>query len=355
MKSETNLTIFMHLYLMWKGEIVDVLRHARCLLLMLCALTLQAWAQHSKFILPAGFKLDPTSKESILTITDQPQDVVIGINFPQAFNPKNKTKLIFFALPNGNSIEWTAGKKTSATDDWHYNIQHIAAQTRFLRANMPNENLILVYLSTRQKSWPAWKKQYPDYAQRIPAIIDSVSNIFKVLKPGLILNSHSGGGSFIFGYLDGVNTIPDNVERIAFIDSDYAYGERYARLFKNWLNTNKQHYLCVLAYNDSVVIYNGKPLVSPTGGTWYRSKLMQTHLAKEFKFTKTADTAFINYSALKGRIQVRLKENPQGLIYHTVQVERNGFIFSCISGTAMERKIGPVYWDKRVYEQFILE
>src|SRR5258708_37963902 len=142
---------------------------------------------------------------------DQPKVVIIRINSPPAFNPNNKTKLIFFALPNGNSIEWTAGKKTSATDDWHYDIQHIAAQTRFLRDNVRDENIILVYLCTRQNSWPAWKKAYPDYAQRIPALIDSVSNLFKVLKPKLILSSHSGGGSFIFGYLDGVKKIPGNV------------------------------------------------------------------------------------------------------------------------------------------------
>lgn len=329
------------------------MRYIGAILLISFSIVLQADAQRSKFILPAGFKQDSVSKESVLTITDQPKDVIIRVNFPAAFNPKNKTKLLFFALPNGNSLEWTAGKKVSANDDWHYDIQHIAAQTRFLRANAPDENIILIYLCTHQKSWPAWKKAYPDYARLIPALIDSVSSLFKVLKPKLILNSHSGGGSFIFGYLDGMKNIPANVERIAFIDSEYGYDEHYGPQLINWLNQSKHHYLCVLAYNDSVVVYNGKPLVSPTGGTWYRSKLMQKHLSKTFQFTAVADTSFISYAALKGRIQFRLKENPQGLIYHTVQVERNGFIFSCISGTSLEKKMGPVYWHKRVYEQFI--
>ncbi len=241
-----------------------IIRYITSVLLIVCG-SWAVYAQRSTFILPPGFIQDTVSKENTLTITDRPRDVVININFPAAFKPKCTTKLIFFALPNGNSIEWTAGKKMLPGDDWHYDIQHIAAQTRFLRANAPEQNVILVYLCTRQKSWPTWKMQYPDYAQRIPKLIDSVTNLFKELKPKIILNSHSGGGSFIFGYLDGLVEIPDIVERIAFIDSDYRYEEYHSLKLAKWLNADKKHYLCVLAYNDSVVVYNGKPLVSPTG------------------------------------------------------------------------------------------
>lgn len=330
-----------------------MLKRSAWILVLLLSFATGTLAQRNSFALPDGFKQGAISNEQELTITDQPRDVIIRINAPGDIDTRKKTRLIFFALPNGNSIEWTAGKKFLAGDDWHYNIQHIAAQTRYLREQEPDHNIILVYLCTRQKSWPAWKKQYPDHAQRIPKLVDSVSGLFKMLKPKLTLNSHSGGGSFIFGYLDGVQNIPDNVERIAFIDSDYGYEERYAPQLKQWLNNSKQHYLCVLAYNDSVVVYNGKPLVSPTGGTWYRSKLMQSHLANGFTFTTTADTAFIVHSALNGRVQFRLKHNPQGSIYHTVQVERNGFIFSCTSGTALEQRIGAIYWKPRVYDRYI--
>jgi hypothetical protein len=75
---------------------------------------------------------------------------------------------------------------------------------------------------------------------------------------------------------------------------------------------NKKHNLVVLAYNDSIVIYNGKPLVSPTGGTWYRSRLMQRKLAEAFPFKTFADTALIDHQALNGRIRIILKENPLG-------------------------------------------
>ena len=42
------------------------------------------------------------------------------------------------------------------------------------------------------------------------------------------------------------------------------------------------------------------------------------------------------YSALDGRLQLLLKENPDHKIFHTVQVERNGFIQAMVSGTTNE-------------------
>jgi len=289
-------------------------------------------------------------------MVDQPKDVIIHINAPadNLIDPKKKTKLIFFTLPNTNSIEWTAGKKMQAGDDWHYDIQHIAAQTRYLRVNMKDFNIIVVYLGTRQQSWPAWKRVYPEYTPIIKGIVDSVYNRFAYLKPQVTLNGHSGGGSFIFSYLDAIAEIPSVIERIAFIDSEYNYHEKYAAMLAKWLKSGKK-YLSALAYNDSVVIYQGKPLVSPTGGTWYRTKMMQKNLSSYFKFKKQSDTSFMHYSALKGRIQFHLKENPGGVIYHTYQVSRNGFIFTNVSGTKDEKRLPFKYWGPLAYSEYILD
>ncbi len=302
-----------------------------------------------------GFVPGTIATESTLTITDDPADVIIHINAPEAslLDPNKKTRLIYFALPNGNSIEWTAGKKMREGDDWHYDIQHIAAQTRYLRKNLTDYNIITVYLATKQKSWPAWKKTYPDYAERIQTLFNSINKRFSNLNPLITLNSHSGGGSFIFGYLDGVKSIPQIVDRFAFIDSDYGYEEKYGIQLASWLKADKNRYLNVLAYNDSVVIYNGKPLVSPTGGTWYRSKLMQSHLAKDFKFRSTTDTGFIRSEALSGRIQFVLKQNPKALIFHTHQVGLNGFIYSNMSGTKEMKKLQFTYFGNQAYNEFI--
>jgi len=291
--------------------------------------------------------------EQELWIKNGHDSVTININAPLHFNKKGETYLVLFALPNGNSIEWTKGKKMKPGDDWHFDIQHIAAQTRYVRNLDKRNNYIVVYLMANQKSWPTWKRTTENSKPKIKNLVDSLSGLFKEYHPKIILNGHSGGGSFIFGFLDAVGKIPDNIERITFLDSDYGYEDSlHTRKFVNWLQ-NKNHKLVVLAYNDSIVIYNGKPLVSPTGGTWYRSRLMQRKLAETFSFKSFADTAFIDHQALSGKIRIILKENPNGLIYHTVQVEKNGFIFSLLSYTKFDRRKYFTYFGDRVYVKYI--
>ena len=296
-------------------------------------------------------------KEEMIRINNPVNKTVIQINLPDSMvrlNPKKKTLLIFFALPNGNSIEWTMGKKMRPGDDWHYDIQHIAAQTRYLRQVMSDRTIIVAYMANELKSWPAWKKEQPNGPLEIKRIVDSITGIFADLKPDIMLNSHSGGGSFLFGYLDAVDQIPDQVKRIAFIDSDYGYEDSlHSSKLANWLRGSSKHYLTVLAYNDSVVIYNGKPLVSPTGGTWYRSKMMQRNLSRSFLFKQSTDTALIYYSSLSNRITISLKTNDKGKIYHTEQVARNGFIHTVLSGTKYAGKANYRYWGERVYGEYI--
>ncbi len=307
-----------------------------------------------------GFNETGSFNERELWIKNGPEQVTICINAPLRLNKKGETYLVLYALPNGNSIEWTKGKKMKAGDDWHFDIQHIAAQTRFVRELDKKNNYIVAYLMAEQKSWPAWKRTIENsnpesYREKIKNIIDSLADRFKENNPKIILNGHSGGGSFIFGYLDAVEKIPDNIERIVFLDSDYGYEDSlHTNKFVDWLQ-NKNHKLVVLAYNDSIVIFNGKQLVSATGGTWYRSRLMQRKLSASLSFKTNADTSFINHSALNGRVRIILKHNQNGLIYHTVQVERNGYIFSLLSNTRFDKRKYFSYWADRVYETFIEE
>src|SRR5688572_2747996 len=294
--------------------------------------------------------------EQEIWIKNEPKGVTICINASLHLTKKGETYLVLFALPNGNSIEWTKGKKLKPGDDWHFDIQHIAAQMRYIRNLDKKNNYIVAYLMAEQKSWPSWKRTMENSRLKIKNIVDSLTERFKDYNPGIILNGHSGGGSFIFGYLDAVEKIPDRIERIAFLDSDYGYEDSlHTKKFVDWLQSDKKNNLFVLAYNDSIVIYNGKQLVSPTGGTWYRSRLMQRKLAEGFSFKTSTDTSFINHSALDGRIKIILKHNPNGLIYHTVQVEKNGFIYSILSNTKFDKRKYFTYFGDRVYENYISE
>ncbi|HZV34990.1 MAG TPA: hypothetical protein VFB72_10495, partial [Verrucomicrobiae bacterium] len=237
---------------------------------------------------------------------------------------------------------------------WHYEIQHIGAQTRFLRYEMTNSNLVIVYLEAAQKSWPAWRRKHADHPDLIPHIIDSIKARFADFDVRVILSGHSGGGSLIFGYLNALDKIPDDVERIAFLDSNYAYdGKLYAQKLLQWLRASDEHYLSVLAYNDAVALLNGTNFVSASGGTWGRSHAMLADMA-ELNFTSSTntETGLETYTALNGCVKFLLLENPEKKIFHTVQVERNGFIQSMVSGTPLEGR-GYVYFGPRAYTNWI--
>src|SRR5215211_6229129 len=53
--------------------------------------------------------------------------VRVFVNAPGDFDAARPTQLVLFALPNGNSIEWTMGAKLQPGMDWHYDIQHVGA------------------------------------------------------------------------------------------------------------------------------------------------------------------------------------------------------------------------------------
>ena len=296
---------------------------------------------------------NPEFDERITSFTFAPE-VKVRVNAPgeSSFAAGKKVLLIFYALPNGNTTDQTVGKVIQPGDDWHYDIQHIGAQTRFLRDLLKDRAVVVVYLEVGGKSWPAWRKLHGD--KLIPEIVATVKKLFTGQEVETVLSGHSGGGSFIFGYLNAVDSIPNDVVRIAFLDSNYAYDPALGHKDKlvRWLATPDHHCLCVLAYNDAVAQLNGKPFVSAAGGTWGKSHAMQHDLAEDLKFTTQTNAEFQRFTALDGRVQFILKENPDKKIFHTVQVERNGFIHSMVSGTPNEGK-GYEYFGPRAYSKWI--
>jgi len=282
-----------------------------------------------------------------------PDDVRIVINAParDSFRADKPVMLVFYSVPNGNTIEETAGKKLAPGDDWHFDIQHIAAQTRWLRQTVTNKTIVVAYLEAGSKSWPLWRKQYGD--GRIVELVDGVRGIFASNRTEVVLASHSGGGSLFFGYLNAVQQIPSDVRRIALLDSDYGYDSTlHAEKIKSWLAASGENHLCVLAYQDYLALLNGKTFVSETGGTWGRSHALLEDLSAQFQFTSRTNDGLENFTALGGHIELLLKENPEKKIYHTDQVERNGFIQAILSGTPDEGK-GYEYLGGRAYTNWI--
>lgn len=300
-----------------------------------------------------GFTVKGSFGEQVMTISND-FGVRIHINAPPPEKmARNKdVTLVFYALPNGNTIEQTIGRKKKEGDDWHFDIQHIGAQTRFLREVLTNDSLVVAYLGNSLKSWPAWRKQNGDHS--ISNNLASVRKLFPGAKR-TILTGHSGGGSLTFGYLNSVENIPSNIDRIAFLDSNYAYDTAQHRdKFIRWLETSEKHSLLVFAYHDDVALLNGKSFVSASGGTWGRSHLMRKDFESAFPFQEEVAGPIKIWSAHDNRLRFFLKENPERKVYHTVQVELNGFIHLVLAGTTHEN-IGYSYFGPRAYTKYIEE
>ncbi len=290
-------------------------------------------------------------KDSVFSFTYN-NDVIITVDYPKELNEKKNTQIVFYALPNGNTTAQTMGKQLQKGDDWHFDIQHIAAQTKFVRQKLTNENIVVVYVENKLKAWPQWKRTHADYKQQISAIVDTTITTLKLKKYSIHLNGHSGGGAFIFGYLEGKDKIPASIKRISFLDSNYGYDSSFTQKFTDWLKGSSTRYLTVFAYNDSVAVYNNKPIVSATGGTWYRTHLMMRNFHPDFIFDVLTENEIEHYYAFNRQINIFLKDNPKKEILHTKQVELNGFIHSLLLNTRYESD-GYEYYKQRVYNALI--
>src|SRR5262245_32543473 len=98
--------------------------------------------------------------------------VTATIVAPATLDTRKRIDLILYALPNGNTTAQTIGRTLAEGVDWHYDIQHIGAQTRALRAR--GVKAIVVYLEANTKSWPEWRRVqgYDRANARIVAMVD---------------------------------------------------------------------------------------------------------------------------------------------------------------------------------------
>lgn len=128
-----------------------------------------------------------------------------------------------------------------------------------------------MYLEADTKSWPEWRRSlgYDIANARIVAMVNQLRVI--VGNPSglaVSLTGHSGGGSFMLGFIEGQDALPSWLERIAFLDANYSYEARHGQRVAAWLRNSAEHRLVVLAYDDRAIMLDGKKVVSDSGGTW---------------------------------------------------------------------------------------
>jgi hypothetical protein len=273
-------------------------------------------------------------------------------NAPVALSDKPRV-LVLFATPNGNTIEQTLGCVSSKELDWRFDIQHVAAQIRRLRAIATEQDIVLTVVQAPQLSWPTFRREQADAGTIIRELVESLTREFAA--DSVTLSCHSGGGSFLFGYFNAVESLPSSLERVVFLDANYSYSDedRHGDKLLAWLQGDAARRLVVVAYDDREIMLNGKKVVGPDGGTYRASQRMLTRFRRDVELTERNHGPFQQTSGLDGRMQFFVHPNPDNTILHTALVgDMNGLLHGLSLGTELETKWGT-FGGPRAYTKWV--
>ena len=292
----------------------------------------------------SGFTISPFFDEQVRMMPVE-DGVRVALNAPSvsAFKIGRPTRVIFYATPNGNTIEQTLGCRAAPGLDWHFDIQHIAAQIRHCRELGGGENLVLACVQPMGLSWPAWRARRDGGAKRIRKLVQTVSDLLPGASRRITLASHSGGGSFIWGFLNGGNDVPAQVDRIIFLDSNYSYDDKldHGDKLLAWLRRSWRNHLVIIAYDDREILFNGKKVVGPKGGTFRACERMLARFRKDLTVDSRPGEPLEFHQALKRRFTLIRHLNPENKILHTALVgDMSGFTYALTLGTRLEKKWG---------------
>lgn len=273
---------------------------------------------------------------------------------PPSLDPRRPVDLVVYALPNGNTTAETIGRRLADGIGWRHDIQHIGAQTRALRTRGLDQ-AVVAYVEADRKSWPEWRARhgYPTANARIVALVDELrAAVGDPPRLAVTLAAHSGGGSFVFGFLDGQDALPEWLERIALLDANYSYEPRHAAKLTPWLRQSASHTLVVLAYDDREIMLDGKKVVSDSGGTWRATQRMLRDLGPTHALVRGTLGAFDRYAA--PQVELLVHQNRENRILHTEMIgEMNGYMHALLVG---RRGYGPsnaVLRPTRVYTPWV--
>lgn len=276
---------------------------------------------------------------------------------PNALRPGRRLRLVFYTIPNGNSCEQTLGAAKDGVLDWRFDIQHVGAQIRRLRALRPDENIALVIAEADGYSWPAWRQKQGAEAPRQALACLAYARASLGRTPDVIdLAAHSGGGSFLWCILESPGGIPHDIERITFLDANYSFSDEagHTQEFQRWLAGDPARRLTVLSYDDREVMLDGKPIVSPTGGTYRATERMAGALkARGRSLEESHVEGRRRWVDERGAVMFEVTDNPDRKILHTVLVgEWNGLLHGETVGGPQAASWGR-YGPPRAYLEWI--
>lgn len=291
------------------------------------------------------------SGESLRVLALEP-GVKATVVAPTRFDRRAPVELIMYALPNGNTTEETMGRTMADSVGWRFDIQHIAAQTRAFRARGYAQT-VLVYLEADRLSWPEWRRRlgYPRANARIVALVDEIRRaIGNPPTLSVTLASHSGGGSFAFGFIEGQTDLPAWLDRLVFLDSDYNFAAVHGPPLARWLRAASRHRLVVMAYDDREIMLDGKKVVSDSGGTWRATKRLREYFMQSEGVTFADDTVAGFARARAPQMELLVHPNAQNRILHTEMIgEMNGYLHALLVGRESYDRGAPLLGTPRAY------
>lgn len=264
------------------------------------------------------------------------------------------TTLLIYATPNGNTVEQTFGCRAAPGLDFHFDIQHVGAQTCHYQELIPESNVVLAVVQAPNLSWPNFLRERPR-KELVRTLVDSLADLCHANQ--VILSGHSGGGAFLFAYIDAHDTLPDRLQRIIFLDANYAYDEsmRHGEKIITWLQRKEANTCVVIAYDDREIELNGKKVVGPTGGTYRASQRMLNFLRSKGEVIESQEGPFQCQccSGLNDQLQLYVHRNPENKILHTALVgEMNGLLHGLTVHSHLRETWGS-FGGPRAYTRFV--
>ena len=289
------------------------------------------------------------------TVIHPAEGVTVTIVAPDKLDRSERVELILYALPNGNTTAQTMGRRWSDSAHWRDDIQHIAAQTRELRARGVKQ-AVVAYLEADLKSWPEWRRRRGlDSANRvIVTMVDSIIGaIGRPKNLTVSLTGHSGGGSFMFGYLEAQSKLPAWLDRIVFLDANYNFDRRHGPVIADWLRADRSHRLEVVAYDDREIMLDGKKVVSDSGGTWRATQRMLDWFAPAgVSLTADSISGFARWR--NDQVEILRHPNPQNRILHTEMIgEMNAYLHALLVGRRGYDDRSTVLGPPRAYMRWV--
>lgn len=286
----------------------------------------------------------PWFPERVATFTEDP-DIRVHVNEPtgkdrQGGADGRPTRVLVFALPNGNTLEETLGCAPAEGRHWRHGIQHIAAQTRMLRSMLPDERIVLIAVEAKGLTWPNWRATHEGanaiIAEKFAAWRERFGG--RPLKPALskvTLACHSGGGSFLWGVIEGNDVLPDWLDRIVYLDANYSFdAAKHDEKLRAWLDSpGDEHRLVVIAYDDREITLDGKKVVGDDGGTFRATERMHQAFSAAKPLVTAVEEPWTRTVGWGGRFRSEVHANPENKILHTRLVgEMNGLVHAQLIG-----------------------